>query len=397
MPRHTLTRVAPCLFRKTMTATGYESWLCRLVVHGERHDFILGSCDEMSEAEAAAITASYRRKRTRRSAQSRFDEVLGRSPTARRREAVAPAPVMRHVPTFGEFAERVIDARVAHGEWDAKSRTANEWRQSLRDHAAALAPLGVDAITITNVKAVLDTLSKAGYHDKARRLRQRIDAVMQAAIEVGYREDNPAKVELRKRARKEAAAAEAERGHAALPFREVPGAIVAIRASDKRPAIKLAAEMLALTASRSKEVREATWAEVDLPGRKWHRPGAHMKSGIPHTVELSDAAMAVLEQARALGDGSGLIFPRDGSGKPIPTATFSRDVRELTGATAHGLRHSFKNWCRADRIDNDVSELCLSHRDADKLAAIYGDDPGAIADHTRNAWQRWAHYLTNSA
>ena len=34
-----------------------------------------------------------------------------------------------------------------------------------------------------------------------------------------------------------------------------------------------------------------------------------MKAGVEHRVPLSDAALAVLEQARPLRDDSGLVFP----------------------------------------------------------------------------------------
>ena len=38
-----------------------------------------------------------------------------------------------------------------------------------------------------------------------------------------------------------------------------------------------------------------------------------MKGGVEHVVPLSDAALAVLEQARLLRDDSGLLFPSPAS------------------------------------------------------------------------------------
>ena len=54
-----------------------------------------------------------------------------------------------------------------------------------------------------------------------------------------------------------------------LPYSEVSGAIATVRGSNATPAVKLALEFMVLTAARPGEVREATWAEIDLEVRIW--------------------------------------------------------------------------------------------------------------------------------
>ena len=51
------------------------------------------------------------------------------------------------------------------------------------------------------------------------------------------------------------------------------------------------------------------WAEIDLNARTWTIPAERMKGVVEHRVPLSDAAIAVLEQAAVLSDESGLLFP----------------------------------------------------------------------------------------
>lgn len=58
----------------------------------------------------------------------------------------------RGVTTFGEAAEKVI-ALHARG-WKGSGKTEDQWRASLRDHAAALAPMQVDKITASDILAV---------------------------------------------------------------------------------------------------------------------------------------------------------------------------------------------------------------------------------------------------
>ena len=54
-------------------------------------------------------------------------------------------------------------------------------------------------------------------------------------------------------------------------------------------------EFVVLTACRSGEARLATWPEIDLKTKTWSIPGSRMKSGRPHSVPLSDEAVALLK------------------------------------------------------------------------------------------------------
>ena len=52
--------------------------------------------------------------------------------------------------------------------------------------------------------------------------------------------------------------------HPALPYRDLPAALQAVRESTASVPVKLAFDMLALTACRSGEVRGMVWDELDL-------------------------------------------------------------------------------------------------------------------------------------
>ena len=70
---------------------------------------------------------------------------------------------------------------------------------------------------------------------------------------------------------------------------------------------KAAIRMLALTATRSSEVRGMRWDEIN--GNVWTIPADRTKTAKPQRVPLSTAALAVLEQARTHSDNSGYVFP----------------------------------------------------------------------------------------
>jgi len=60
-----------------------------------------------------------------------------------------------------------------------------------------------------------------------------------------------------------------------MPYGDVPALVARLRELDGISARAL--EFLILTASRSGEVREATWDEIDLEKKIWSVPGDRMK------------------------------------------------------------------------------------------------------------------------
>ena len=85
---------------------------------------------------------------------------------------------------------------------------------------------------------------------------------------------------------------------AALPPDQVPAALAAIDNSGAFPTTKLAMRMLALTATRSGEVRGMRWNEIE--GDVWTIPGERTKVGREFRVPLSPEALAVLDEAQPL-------------------------------------------------------------------------------------------------
>jgi len=85
---------------------------------------------------------------------------------------------------------------------------------------------------------------------------------------------------------------------------------------------------------RSGEARLATWDEIDLDSATWTIPGHRTKTGEPHRVPLSTAALAVLNKTQALSDGNGLVFP-SATGQPLSDSTISKLCRETGSKAPH--------------------------------------------------------------
>ena len=173
------------------------------------------------------------------------------------------------------------------------------------------------------------------------------------------------------------------------------GAIETVRASSlPQPAVKLAFELLVLTAARSGEVRLATWDEMDVAGRVWTVPALRMKAKREHRVSLCGRALEILETARALGDGCGLVFPMR-SGRPISPSTLPKMLQyHEIAAVAHGFRSSFRHWA-SEMTDHprEVIEAALAHVVQNKVEAAYARSD--LFERRRLLMDDWAGYLDN--
>ena len=117
--------------------------------------------------------------------------------------------------------------------------------------------------------------------ETARRVRQRVETILDWAIVQGYRTDNPpGKSILRVLPR----VRRIKQRLPAVLYHDVPSVLTKVRQSTANPATKLAFEFLVLTAARSGEVRSATWAEIDWNDQSWTVPAARMKARREHRV-----------------------------------------------------------------------------------------------------------------
>ena len=341
-----------------------KSWAQRLRVNGKPTNVGLGSYPVVTLAEARAKALENRRAVNQ-----------GRDP---RRGA--------GVPTFAEAAEKVIGIHAAG--WKDGGKNEKQWRASLRDYAIPrLGRRPVDEITTADVMAVLLPI----WHSKpetARRVRRRIGAIMKWAIAEGHRGDNPAGEAI-------AAALPKNNGarthHRALPPGEVSAALAKVRQAEAWPGAKLCLEFVTLTAVRSGEARLATWDEVDLESQVWTVPAERTKTGKALRVPLSGRALEVLNEARKLDGGGGLLFtsPR---GKPLSNRALSDLLRELgIEGTVHGMLAAFRSWAAETGTPREAAEAALGHviGSAVEQAYIRTDVLGA----RRAVMERWAAHV----
>ena len=276
-----------------------KSFAQRVTIHGKRRDIGLGSTRWLALTEARAM-AQANRKLAR----------MGGDPTAAKRP---PAP------TFLEAFEAVLT--IQRAGWRDGGKTERQWRATVETYAKPLHSRPVSAITASDVLAVMVPIWTAKA-ETARKLKGRISTIMKWAIAEGHRTDDPVHAIT-------AALPKTGNGRKhfkALPYAAVSDAVRRVQGSRAWWATKAAFEFLVLTAARSGEVRGMRWDEVD--GATWTVPGERTKTGREHRVPLAPRALDILEDARAMADGTGLVFP-SATGRVMSDMTLSKLVKEL--------------------------------------------------------------------
>ena len=295
-----------------------------------------------------------------------------------------PRALKATAPAFEDALEKVL--AIHRASWRPGSKSEAQWRASLTAYAfPRIGRKRVDRITTGDVMAVLLPIWSTK-RETARRVRQRIGAVMKWAVAQGYREDNPAGDAIGAALPKNGGKV---KHFKALPHREVGAALATVEASDAWTGTKLAFRWLVLTATRSGETRLAKWTEIE--GDTWTIPGERTKSGRPHRVPLAPAALQVLDEARQIVDGSGLVFPSV-TGRPLSAMTLTKLLRENgVQAVPHGFRTSFRTWCGDTAVAPEVAERALAHAIRDKVQAAY--DRGTLFERRRTVMADWAGYV----
>ena len=293
-------------------------------------------------------------------------------------------------PSFERAAEIVIELHKP--SWKESSNSEQVWRQSLRDYAyPVIGDLPVDAVDHAHMLEILLPIWTVK-RQTAQRLRARLRTILDWSISNGHRKDNPAGKALTKSLPKNGH--HQAKGMESLPHREIAAALVAIRETPTiRPVVKLALEFIAHAATRSGETRNARWQHVNMAERTWTIPADHAKTGRPHMVPLSDRAVAVLDEAKAIAGDAGWLFPTP-RGLQLPSVALMRGLRSAgINAQVHGFRASFRSWCADTGVDRELAESALAH--------AVGGTEGAYQRSTmvkrrRSLMADWSEYITTT-
>lgn len=358
--------------------TGARSWVLRILVGSKRRDIGLGGYPAVPLAQARERAREMRDKVWR-----------GIDPVEERRAVKAALTQVQDIPTFADCAKRLLAAKDAGF---ANRKHAAQWRATIDTYAGPV--IGSMAVDKVELRHVVDILTPIWTEktETAKRLRGRIEAVLDWAAVSGYRSGtNPAR--WRGNLDKLLAAPNkvAKKEHfAAMPYADVPVFLANLRQREGIAARAL--EFNVLTAARSGETRGATWDEFDLEAGTWTIPGNRMKAGKEHRVPLTKEALAILRALPRLSNKPDAIVFFSARGNKLSDMALTAVLRRMeVDVTAHGFRSSFRDWAgETTSFPREVIEHALAHQLKDKAEAAYAR--GTLFDKRRKLMEAWAKH-----
>jgi integrase len=337
-----------------VTKNGTRRWLYRFTspITHKPTEAGLGVFPQISLAKARAKAAEYRAL-----------VADGQDPISLKREArAATKAAQKPVPTLGTALAAYVDA------FKDKGDPTQQVKLTLERHTGPLLSCPIATVTTNDVLQVLVPI-QARLPKTAARVRACLSVLFNYAIARGMMSGgDPASAAVFKYLMPPPPASTP---HRMMPFALVPSFFA--RLQEQVTAPRLCLLWLILTASRSQEAIRCEWSEIDLEQRLWTVPPDKIKMRRVHRVPISTPALAVLEQARQLGDDR-YVFPGLTLGSPMNRRILESVMHKQMGEpyAVHGLRASFSSWAGETQpfAFEDV-EACLAHQIGNAVSRAY--------------------------
>jgi hypothetical protein len=264
---------------------GSRYWRLKYRLHGKEKTFSLGVYPAVSLTDVRKDALEAKRQVGK-----------GIDPTVHRKQEKARKKDIRF---------RVIAAKwhkKESGRWTA-DHAANVLRTLETDAFPLIGDIPVDQITAQDALSVIRKVEERGALDVAARVKQRMAGVFRYAIYTGKATTNPVD------ALKDVIQTRKVTHRRSVPIEALPAFLKDLEDYKGYAITKLALKLLILTFVRPGELRGAQWKEIDLKRKEWRIPAERMKMKMEHIVPLSDQAVSLLEEVKAITGKYDYIFP----------------------------------------------------------------------------------------
>jgi len=258
-----------------------------------------------------------------------------------------------------------------------------------------LGPRPVADIDAPELLEALRKIEKRKAYYIASRARQVSGQVFRYAIATGRREKHDPSPDL-----KGALTARKTKHYAALEIKDVAGFIQALDKNDARlfPQTRRATRLLMLIFTRTTELIDAKWSEIDFERAVYEIPGKRMKMKMPHIVPLSKQAVALLEEQREEVKhlNSEWVFPSQVRPRQSMSNNTILSAIKRLGYAGRMTGHGFRALAMTTIMENlgypfEIPDTQLAHSKGDNTRAAY-DRTKHLVQRTK-MMQEWGDYL----
>lgn len=240
--------------------------------------------------------------------------------------------------------------------------------------------------------AMLRRVESRGALETAHRIRTICGQVFRYAVATGRAERDPA-------ADLKGALPPYKKSHLAAITdpKEVAPLLRAIDGYQGSFVVKSAMQLAPLVFVRPGELRQAEWSEIDLETAEWNIPAERMKMKVGHLVPLSQQAVHILTELKALTGRSRYVFPSGRSNaRPMSNNAVNAALRRMGFDKDEMTGHGFRAMARTIldevlQVRPEYIEHQLAHAVRDANGRAY-NRTSHLAER-RKMMQLWSDYL----
>lgn len=238
---------------------------------------------------------------------------------------------------------------------------------------------------------VLRKLEKQHKPETAVRLTQTLNAVFRYAVHIGLLEHNPATNLFG------IIAPHQQKHFAAIHVSELPQFFRKLNTVATSERNRIAIKLLMHTFVRPGELRHSKWSEINWDAKAWHIPTERMKMRRPHTVPLSEPALALLRELQAITGYSDYLFPSQQRRRhPVMSENTINKILKNMGYGGKQVGHGFRAIASTVLNESalfrpDVIEMQLAHIEKNSSRKPYNRAEYLQERTEMMAW--WSNYL----
>lgn len=292
--------------------------------------------------------------------------------------------------TLQRIAELWFDV---HKSKVTPSYAKNVWNSLSLHIFPVLGKHPIHSIDAQQAISAINPIAAKGNLETVKRLCQRLNDIMNFAVNTGYIEHNrlvgirsafasPKKVPMK-----------------TIKEDELPEFLSALHDASIKTTTRCLIAWQLHTMTRPNEAAKTKWDEIDLEKQLWVIPAERMKMSKEHRIPLSPQAVKILEKMRAISGNREYVFPADRNPRThtnLQTANAAIKRMGFKGRlVAHGLR------ALASTILNDhqqfepvLIEAALAHQDKNEVRAAYNRADYLEKRREMMCW--WSDFITRA-
>ena len=274
-----------------------------------------------------------------------------------------------------------------------KKYASDIW-SSLSNHVfPRLGSIPITELRAPEVIQSLQPLERENKLEMVKRICQRLNLIMQYAVNTGSLETNPL-------FGVSAAFRPPKKHHfPAIAPEELPIFLKAAQSASITPTIKMLLFWQLHTITRPSEAAKTRWTEIDFKHAIWTLPPNRMKNKREHKIPLSSQSLEILGAMKIVSGNRDFVFPSSRDPRSHANSSSVNVALKRMGfknrLVSHGFRSIASTALNENGFDKDLIEVALSHADRNTVRSAY--NRADYLERRRKIMQWWSDYIKNTA